>query len=197
MEFIDVQGQDIEQYLGPMAFLRQRVFREYPYLYDGNIDDEKEYLSRYVNCPESLAILIVDDGNLVGMSSCLPLKYEDEKIKTDIAASSLNVETIGHFGESLLLESYRGHGFGKMFFMKRENHCKKVIKGCTHTAFCSVDREEFHPLKPQDFRSPEGLWQRMGYSKMESLKAHISWKDINKDEQSEKSLTFWLKAFDS
>jgi hypothetical protein len=39
-----VSGKDFEPYLLRLANLRIKIFREYPYLYDGNIEDEKQYL---------------------------------------------------------------------------------------------------------------------------------------------------------
>src|SRR5690242_19351414 len=40
-------GAAIEGYLDVLAALRIRVFREYPYLYDGSLAYEQEYLASY------------------------------------------------------------------------------------------------------------------------------------------------------
>ena len=41
-----------------LAAQRIRVFREFPYLYDGDVGYEREYLATYVHSPRSLAFFV-------------------------------------------------------------------------------------------------------------------------------------------
>ena len=71
-----LSGGDIDAFLPELARLRIRVFREYPYLYEGSAAYEEKYLKTYANVPESVMVLVWDGGRVVGASSGLPLEVE-------------------------------------------------------------------------------------------------------------------------
>ena len=66
-------GREIVGHLDELAELRIRVFRDWPYLYEGTREYEAHYLEVYVNCPRSLCVLAWDGDRCVGASTCLPL----------------------------------------------------------------------------------------------------------------------------
>lgn len=187
-----VKGQEIAPYIKALGKLRITIFREYPYLYDGDAAYEEKYLTRYQNCPDALIVLAIDQetNHLVGMSSCLPLTYEEE-FKDPFLKHGLNPAEIFYFGESILLPEYRGLGLGKKFFDLREDHAHNTLKdSLKFTAFCAVNRKE---QAPTNYQSPEFLWRKRGYTKHPELVATFNWKDIGEKEVTPKSLTFWLK----
>ncbi|MEK9766417.1 MAG: GNAT family N-acetyltransferase, partial [Thalassolituus sp.] len=58
-------GSDIATFLDDIAALRIQVFREFPYLYEGTAEYEKNYLQTYLDCPDSVAVLAWDDERLI------------------------------------------------------------------------------------------------------------------------------------
>jgi len=44
IEIVRVTGADLERWISELARLRIRVFRDWPYLYDGDADYEARYL---------------------------------------------------------------------------------------------------------------------------------------------------------
>ena len=44
LEIRNVHGPELEPFIDGLGRLRIAVFREYPYLYDGSLDYEREYL---------------------------------------------------------------------------------------------------------------------------------------------------------
>ena len=44
-------GPELEPHLDALGTLRIAVFREYPYLYDGSLEYEREYLRSHDQCP--------------------------------------------------------------------------------------------------------------------------------------------------
>lgn len=55
-----VSGSAIQAWLPVLAQLRIRVFREFPYLYDGSVAYEEKYLHSYVAVPDSVMVLARD-----------------------------------------------------------------------------------------------------------------------------------------
>jgi len=179
-------------YIHALADLRLRVFRDYPYLYDGSLSDELEYLEAYSNSPSSLVTLALDGNVVIGASTCLRLSDADEGFRACFENNGTEISKICYLGESVLLKPYRGRGIGKMFFHYRENHARSLQ--CSSAAFCSVDRGADHAHKPIDYRPLDGFWETQGYEKHPKLKAHFSWKEVHEDKATPKTLTFWTKA---
>jgi GNAT superfamily N-acetyltransferase len=182
---------DILQSLEPIGRLRLTVFRDYPYLYDGSLEDEHEYLNSYAKSETSLVVLAMDGEQAIGASSCLKLDEADPEFRAAFQKAGLKTDCICYFGESVLLPSYRGQGIGKLFFQYREAHARDLR--CTMAAFCAVDRPDNHPLRPQDYRELNRFWQEQGYVKNPELQTTFSWKEVNQSEKTAKTLTFWVK----
>ncbi|GHC24580.1 GNAT family acetyltransferase [Kushneria pakistanensis] len=195
MQLIHLQGTQIRQWLDALAALRIRVFREFPYLYEGSRDYERDYLATYAQSDDSLCVLVLDGEQVVGMSTALPLAHEDEAFMRPFIEQGIAVETVCYFGESILLPEYRGQGLGVRFFEEREAHAR-TLAGVCHTAFCAVERPEDHPLRPASYQPLDSFWHKRGYTPRPELYAHYEWQDIDAEAPDHKTLRFWLKTLD-
>lgn len=186
-----LRGEEIKPYIPDLAALRIKVFREFPYLYDGDLNYEKHYLEKYNNCKESVLIIVRDGANIVGASTAIPLKFEVDEIKKPFLDANIPIDDVFYFGESVLLSQYRRFGLGYRFFHEREDVAR--LSHYKITAFCAVDRPENHPRRPADWVPLHSFWGRLGYVKHPELIAHFSWKDLDESEQSAKPMVFWMK----
>ena len=191
MDIIEVTGSELGPYIDSLGRLRIAVFREYPYLYDGSLEYEREYLKAYLESHRSLVALVLDQGEVVGATTCMPMAEEGPEFQAAFTQAGCDLETICYFGESILLPEYRGRGLGKEFFTRREAHARKL--GSAITTFCAVDRSADHPQRPADYVPLDGLWTKQGYTKHPELQATFVWKEIGEAAESPKTLTFWLK----
>lgn len=185
-------GKEAEVHLETIADLRMRVFRDFPYLYKGTIEYEKDYLSRYFNAPSAKFFVLFYGTRIVGVATCIPLSEEAHYIRKPFEEKGLDVNSYFYFGESLLERIYRGKGFGKLFFQYREEEALKYPQ-IEYTAFCAVTRSDDHPMKPDNYMSLEGFWSKMGYSPQPGLSAVMSWTDVDQEKETEKKLEFWVK----
>ncbi len=181
-----------KKYLREIAQLRMTVFRDFPYLYDGNLAYEEKYLETYFRSPRAGVILCQRDGEVVGASTVIPLADEDDALKVPFAVAGFDVEEIMYFGESVLLNSCRGLGIGKAFFQERLAHARRT-PGITKAAFCAVVRAPEHPLRPAAYRPLTGLWESFGFKEVPGLTCSMSWKQIDEASESAKTLQFWLR----
>lgn len=190
----DLHGKDVEPWLDELGKLRIAVFREFPYLYDGTLEYERDYLQTYVRSAGSLVVLVVDgQRNVVGATTCLPLRDEGPEFQQPFIQAGYDVEEVCYFGESILLPPLRGKGYGKAFFQRREAHVQRL--GLRYSAFCAVDRPQDHPLRPADYRPLDSFWISQGYTKHPDMKATFVWKEIGEETESPKALTFWMKRW--
>lgn len=188
----NVPGPRLAPHLDALGDLRITVFRDYPYLYDGTLEYEREYLRTYLTSPDSLVVLVLDDEAVVGASTCLPLAQEGPEFQAPFLQAGIEVGGVCYFGESILLPAYRGRGIGKRFFQRREEHATRL--GTALAAFCAVDRPDDHPLRPPGYRPLDEFWTSQGYQKRPDLRAEFVWKEIGEPSESPKTLTFWTKA---
>lgn len=193
LHILEIPGTDLERWLDVLGELRIRVFREYPYLYDGTLEYEREYLRVYGECAESRIVLVTNDRcELVGATTCVPLAAESAEFRKPFEEAGLPVGEYLYFGESVVLPEWRGHGLGKEFFARREAHARSL--GLKHLAFCAVDRPDDHPQRPAGYETLDGFWKSMGFEKQPQLRAEFSWKEIGEAEETMKTLTFWTKS---
>ena len=185
------QGQAISPHLPALARLRIRVFRDFPYLYDGELSYEAEYLGRYAENPNSLFVLAFDGEELVGAATGQPLQDEVDEFRQPFETNGIKPERVFYYGESVLLHSYRGSGTGKRFLAEREAHAKQ--QGFDLAAFCAVERPTDHPYKPADYQPLHGFWNAHGYQRHGELATTFAWRDIGEQTESHKPMVFWLK----
>ncbi|NLC62295.1 MAG: GNAT family N-acetyltransferase, partial [Gammaproteobacteria bacterium] len=98
-----LKGRDIAPRLDEVARLRIAVFREFPYLYDGDFDYEARYLQAYVETPDSVCVLALDGDRVVGASTGLPLADEEPGFQTPFVERGIPVGEVFYCAESVLL----------------------------------------------------------------------------------------------
>jgi len=186
-----VFGKAILRHLDTLADLRIRVFREWPYLYDGSADYERDYLRHYAASKESVCVLAREGERIVGASTGLPLRDADEAFRAPFAGGEFPLDSVYYFGESVILPAYRGRGTGSAFFRLRERQARDF--GARYAAFCAIDRAPDDPRRPADARPPDAFWHRLGYRKRPELQARLSWSEVDQAAESDHTLTFWIK----
>ena len=60
VEIRPVTGIAVDPWLDALAELRIAVFRDYPYLYDGDLNYERRYLDRYAQSDRSVFVLALE-----------------------------------------------------------------------------------------------------------------------------------------
>jgi GNAT superfamily N-acetyltransferase len=185
-------GAAVEPAIPDLARLRIAVFRDFPYLYDGDLDYERKYLRKFAQLPESTVVVARDGAAIVGASTALPMVNAGAEVMKPFRDRGLDPKDYYYFGESVLLQDYRGQGIGVAFFTAREGRARAL--GFRHATFCAVDRPADHPRRPKGYVPLDAFWTHRGYAKRADLVASFDWKEIGEAEESSKTLTFWVKT---
>lgn len=191
-EIRHVSGADVAPWIADLARLRITVFRDFPYLYEGTVAYEEKYLQTYVRSPDSIVVLALAQGRVVGASTGLPMAHETDEFKQPFAAAGHDPARVFYCGESILLRDYRGRGLYKAFFEGRENHARR-LGGMDWCSFCCVQRPENHPLRPQDHVPLDAVWRKFGYRPQPGLRAFYAWQDIDQTSETQHDMLFWMK----
>ncbi|MGB2201191.1 MAG: GNAT family N-acetyltransferase [Pseudooceanicola atlanticus] len=183
-------GDALETALDDLARLRIEVFRDWPYLYDGDVEYERKYLSGYTH-PTAIVVAAFDGTRIVGASTGMGLEVSDEDFATAFANRPEALSDIFYCAESVLLSDYRGNGLGHAFFDAREAHAREL--GRRYSAFCGVVRPEDHPMRPAA-RSLEPFWRGRGYAPLPGVIAHFNWRDVGEADETAHPLQFWMRT---
>jgi len=186
------RSPDLPAFVPDLARLRITVFREFPYLYDGTLEYEQQYLKTYLQCPESVVVLALDGTQVVGASTGLPLEAETDEFKRPFVAAGMDPARIFYCGESVLLAAYRGRGIYREFFAGRESHARGLGR-FERMVLCAVIRPADHPRRPAGYEPLDDVWRRFGYARRDDLVTSFEWKDLDEDAPSDKRMVFWEK----
>ncbi len=192
MDYRVLTGPALDAALDDVARLRIAVFRDWPYLYDGDLDYERRYLATYRDSPGAILVGAFDGARLVGAATGTPMEDHASVFAAAFDGTGMALSDIFYCAESVLLPDWRGHGAGHSFFDAREDHARRL--GRRWSAFASVIRPADHPAHPADYRPLDGFWRKRGYEKLNGAVAQFSWKDLGDAQQTQKPLQIWIRA---
>lgn len=191
LRVVRFSGDEMRARLDDLARLRIEVFRAFPYLYEGSLDYERKYLTRYANARTGTIAVALDGDQVVGACTALALEEEADFVQAPFLEAGMDIGEIFYFGESVLLPQYRGQGIGVRFFEEREAAAREF--GYPVCCFCAVARPEDHPLKPEDYVPLDNFWRNRGYEKRPELVSQFSWTDIGEQDETAKPMIYWMK----
>lgn len=187
-----LSGADITTCQDAIAALRLAVFRDWPYLYDGNLDYERQYVASYRDHPGALLVGAFLNGRLVGASTSTPMEDLSAEFAASFTVLGIPRDHVLWGPESALLPEWRGQGIGHHFFALREAHARALQR--THVAFASILRPDSHPARPAGARTNDAFWRRQGYAPLEGATVQFAWKDVGSTDETFKPLQVWMKA---
>ncbi len=189
--FRTLTGPDLDAALEDVARLRIAVFRDWPYLYDGDMEYERRYLATYRESAGAILVAAFDGARIVGASTGTPMEDHAGEFAAPLAVTGVPLTSIFYCAESVLLPTYRGQGAGHAFFDAREAHAREL--GRSHAVFCSVKRPDDHPARPEGYRPLDAFWRSRGYAPVPGAVAGFRWKDIGAASETEKPLQVWMR----
>lgn len=187
----DFSGPDFAPHVDALADLRIEVFRDWPYLYDGDAAYEAEYLRAYTESPNAIIAAAWDGGRLVGAATGAPMEDHAEDFGAPLDRAGFDLADVFYCGESVLLPGYRGQGIGHAFFDRREAAARRL--GRRYACFCAVIRPETHPARPSDYRSLDTFWRKRGYTPRDDINASFTWCDVGETVETEKPMRVWMR----
>ena len=174
-----------------LSDLRIRIFRGWPYLYEGTADYEADYLAEFFREPGAVLVVAKDGDAIVGAATASPMAAQKPEFQEPLRLHGLDVARIFYFGESVLLPAYQGQGIGHRFFDAREAAARAA--GAVQTSFCAVIRPDDHPMRPNTPRDLTPFWRARGYAPVEGLTTTLHWQDVGDADESPHQMQFWMR----
>lgn len=190
-------GPAILPYVRDVAAMRIEGFRDFPYLYEGTYEYEAKYLEGYAKEPRAMLIRVLDGDRLAAVATSTPLASSADIVAEAperFAALGHDPATFYYYAEILVKKAFRGRGIAEMIYRERERWAKQW--GYENLCLAVVQRPPDHPLRPADYKSPERIWIRHGFTKT-SVEIVYNWPTIlpgGKVEELDNPMTFWMRV---
>jgi len=190
------KGESINPYVKDITDLCITVFREYPYCYEGTEEEYRPFIEHYAHSDNGIACLLFENDYPIGVAIGMPLNEMREQYMDPFitARPQENCDELFYLGEFVLLKEYRGRGLGKEMYLELEDLVREnrnVKKMC----FCKIDETNSEPTIPENYRSLDGFWEKLGFDQCDDVAMEAYWHDIGQIEASSHKLVYWLKSF--
>ena len=195
MEVHTYFGAEIGAFIEPLGRYRIEIFREFPYLYDGDMEYERTYLSRYLKSEEGFLLLGQDVSGIACACTGIPLKHEMDEFKAPFIQHGVSVADKFYLGEIMIRKDVRSQGLGTRLMKLALNTIARTGK-YQHVVLCTVIRPPHHPLKPAGYQFNDNLWRKVGFSKLTNHQVFFSWKDLGDAHETMKPMNYWIKPVD-
>ncbi|MEK6627422.1 MAG: GNAT family N-acetyltransferase [Bdellovibrionota bacterium] len=183
-------------YLNAIAAFRIKYFREFPYLYEGNLEYEQKYISGFAKNPKALLLIIKSDDEIVGVSTAIPLISDADILgnaSKKFTEKKLNPKEFYYYGEVVIKPEHRGQGIASYLMRKQETFAKDL--GYKKISLATVVRDKNDPRTPKDYVSTDEVWKAVGFKK-EEIFINYEWPTIlsnNTIKSIDNQMVFWTK----
>ena len=200
VEIVRYSGKNLASAIGVLAEFRLRYFREFPYLYVGTEQGEREHLAGYMANPTTRLLIARDrnaDDKVVGVAVGTMLSTETEilrQIGESLQCYEIVPERSYYFGEMIFDPEYRHQGTGKRMLEMLKNAGRE--QGADRFCFLAVARDDSDPRRPADRIDSELIFRKFGFVKTDIF-VTFEWPTIQLDGQVEKisnRLDLWIDA---
>ncbi len=131
-----IPPSELETALDDVAQLNIAVFWEFPYLYDGDMDSERDYIAKYRDSENTIVIGAWDGDKPVGDATGTPMEDHAEEFAAPFQDAGYDLADMFCCAKSVLLPPLRGQRAGHAFFEHREANARAL--GRRWSCFCSV-----------------------------------------------------------
>lgn len=192
MKITVLRGSEILPYLDQVAKLRIDIFREWPYLYEGDLKTEKNYLKVYADAKDSILVVAEEGNQVIGIAIGVPLNESIELVQDVFREKQVSMENRYYFADAILLKEYRGQNIGLTMIQKFEQAVGELKRYGEIYGF-EIVRDENDPRKPEGYRSLDPLWEKLGYGVIPGWEAHVEWLDVGDLEKTSHLMRFRKK----
>jgi ribosomal protein S18 acetylase RimI-like enzyme len=198
IEIENFSGEGIVAAIDVLMEFRLRYFQEFPYLYVGTEDGERQHLDGYIANPTTRLHIARDrDANdkIVGVAIGTLLSTETEilrQIGVALQYHGIVPEQFYYFGEMIFEPEYRNRGIGRQMLEKLKTAGRK--QGADRFGFLAVARELNDVRRPAEHVDSEVIFRKFGFEETDIF-VTFEWPTVQVDGSVERvpnRLDLWI-----
>lgn len=173
-----LSGAESKKYFEDFARLRIEIFREYPYLYEGTVENERNYIENYLSNPQSRIFVLFDGDKICGMLTTVPMSGEYQDIIASFEKTGLKSSESFYLGDMILQKEYRNRKLFPIFFNAALEHAK--CKGFKTLSLMCIVCKDADWGRPAEFRDVVRLCEKIGFTKIDGGVIELKWASLAK-----------------
>lgn len=152
--------------------LRIEIFREWPYLYEGEIEEASTYLKDYIKDESGRLITLENEGEILGMVTGIAVAFYDAHLLAETSPRYY------YWGDFILKKAYRGHQLGQQLF----DAAREVFKTLDFDTLlmAMIKRDAFDPRRPKEARDMREFAKKVGF-KSNGVSLFYKWREIGEE----------------
>ncbi|HEV2601174.1 MAG TPA: hypothetical protein VGT41_02650 [Candidatus Babeliales bacterium] len=191
-----ITGQKLQTVVPFMVEQRVAIFSGYPY-FEGDTVAQKEYVQWFAELPGVVAAVAYYNGLPVGFVTGIGfIELEPHFVGSSqlFQDNGLDPKDFYYVPEAMITAEHRG----KLLFQELHDLIERHARGLGYKASCLLEEShEQHPLKPANYKGPEGAFVKAGYRKTQMF-IPCSWATFQPDgsvSNQEHILRYWITLF--
>ena len=165
------KGNEIAPHIQGIVKLCDRIYREPPYLYNGDDADYTDYIESYSQVNEAIICLAFDGKEAIGLGIGTPMLKTREFYQQTLIEHGYDLSQLFYLGEFGLKPGYHGLGIEETILLEIENFAKKTG---AFSAMCIWELDN----------SKHEILKKMGFIRHAELNFQIFWTNIGDELES-------------
>ncbi len=186
------RGAEIAPHIEDVVRLSNRIYREYPYCYNGESRSYEEYLESYATSDGVMICIAYQGKEAVGLAAGLPLQENRDLYKPPLEEHGYDLKSIFYIGEFGLEPRYQGEGVERTMYEKLARFAKEG--GFKAIALWELDDASNQAERPQGYIPREQFWEELGFIRHPKLAFRIDWINIGETTESSHLAIYWIKS---
>lgn len=157
--------KETQPYLRLLAQMRLSEYKEFPYLYVGNMEEDFA-ITNYFTFKDGLLVIAFQGETVAGMYSGVPMCTPSNFLQdcsVQLAGEGVDINKCFYASDLIVNPRFKRQGIGvqllKRLFQEVKAMGYDTIMGVT--SFRPLD----HPLRPKDYFDTDSIWEKHGYKK--------------------------------
>lgn len=181
-----LRGQEIESRMPEIIELCDTIYRQYPYLYNGDNEGYADYIKSYSNCPNSVVVLTFSNNQAIGIATGMPMEDTREYYLLPFRNHQIDISSFFYLGEFGFKPESHHSGIAFEMYQLFEETVKEQQKYST-IAFWEI----LNPMKCEELHE---AYRTAGFLYHPELNFELWWQNIGDSIESPHQCQYWLKS---
>lgn len=183
------RGEEITPYTKEFIQIVDQIYREYPYLYNGDDKEYEDYLASYSKTKEAMICFAFEGKEVIGIAAGMPMSMTRKSYQKPLLANSYKLDSLFYLGEFGLKPEYHGKGIEEKMYQEIENF---ALAGQFKELFL-FEVESSKPVAKKSYIPQNDFWKKNGFIRHPELNFVINWVNINEKFESPHLAIYWIK----
>ncbi len=194
------KGPEAAPYIRPLSEMRVKAFAEFPYLYEGNVEDDFAYAHLYASDPQGMIVVAFEGDQIVGVRSGCPVPAHtivmDESRCQMLEDHGIQAKAYYYCGEIIVDPAFQRKGIATQLMTRFIEEVKEM--GFPGMIAITSIKPDDHPLRPHDYFDSGLFLKKFGFEKS-PITFTAEWPTRQGDgtvKTQENELAFWVRKLD-